>query len=122
MSTFEAYVLITIPNKILTSPSSGTFTSQLALEYVIFSISTSLVLAVHDILLVLHLGDDPVGVSGFEVLLDPTRAIMATVLPSGARHYIFHATRDDAEFILWLPVSPEAAEDVELFHSGSLGT
>jgi spartin len=117
MSTSEAYVLVTIPNTTLTSPSSGTFTGRLALEYVTFSIPTSSASTVRDVLLVLRLGDDPDDVSGFEAPLDPTRAITATVLPSGARHYIFHATRDDAEFILVLPAPPEAAEDVELFHS-----
>lgn len=117
MSTSEAYVLVTIPNTTLTSPSSGTFTGRLALEYITFSIPTSSASAVRDVLLVLRLGDDPDGVSGFEAPLDPTRALTATVLPSGARHYVFHATRDDTEFVLVLPAPPEAVEDVELFHS-----
>ncbi|KAF8274247.1 hypothetical protein EI94DRAFT_1713959 [Lactarius quietus] len=112
----EAYVLVTIPNATLTSPSSGTLSGRLALEYVTFSIPAS-VSAARDVLLVLRLGDDPDGVSGFEAPLDPARALTATVLPSGARQYIFHATRDDPEFTLVLPAQPEAAEDVELFHS-----
>jgi spartin len=113
--TSEAYVLVTIPNATLTSPSSGTLTGRLALEYITFSIPTT---AARDVLLVLRLGDDPDGVSGFEAPLDPARTLMATVLPSGARRYIFHATQDDAEFALTLPAPPEAAKkDVELFHS-----
>ncbi len=114
----EAYVLVTIPNATLTSPSSGTLTGRIALEYVTFSIPASASSsAARDVLLVLRLGDDPDGLSGFEAPLDPARALTATVLPSGARRYIFHATRDDAEFALALPAPPEAAEDVELFHS-----
>ncbi|KAH9055938.1 hypothetical protein EDB87DRAFT_1273168 [Lactarius vividus] len=115
--TSEAYVLVTIPNATLTSHSSGTFTGRIALEYITFSIPASLSAAARDVLLVLRLGDDPDGVSGFEAPLDPARTLTATVLPSGARRYVFHATRDDAEFALALPAPPEAAEDVELFHS-----
>lgn len=111
--TSDAYVLVTIPNATLTSPSSGTLTGQLALEYVTFSIPTSASVA-RDVLLVLRLGDDPDSVSGFEAPLDPARGITVTALPSGARRYIFHGTRDDPEFTLALP---EATEDVELFHS-----
>lgn len=115
--TSEAYVLVTIPNATLTSPSSGTLTGRVALEYVTFTIPAS-ASAARDVLLVLRLGDDPDGVSGFEAPLDPARTLTATVLPSsGARRYVFHATRDDAEFALTLPAPPEAAEDVELFHS-----
>ncbi|KAI9446763.1 hypothetical protein H4582DRAFT_1804192 [Lactarius indigo] len=114
--TSEAYVLVTIPNATLTSPSSGTLTGRVALEYITFSIPTSSP-AVRDVLLVLRLGDDPDGVSGFEAPLDPARTVTATVLPSGARRYVFHATRDDAEFALALPAPPEASDDVELFHS-----
>ena len=115
----EAYVLVTIPNATLTSLSSGTLTGRLALEYITFSIpaSASTTTAARDVLLVLRLGDDPDGVSGFEAPLDPARALTVTVLPSGVRRYTFHATRDDAEFTLTLPAPPEAAEDVELFHS-----
>lgn len=112
----EAYVLVTISNATLTFPSSGTLTGRLALEYVTFSIPSS-TSAERDMLLVLRLGDDPDGVSGFEAPLDPARTLTATVLPSGARRYVFHTTRDDAEFTLTLPAPPEAAEDVELFHS-----
>ncbi|KAH8991080.1 hypothetical protein EDB86DRAFT_1636280 [Lactarius hatsudake] len=113
----EAYVLVTIPNATLTSPSSGTLTGRIALEYITFSIPASASAETRDVLLVLRLGDDPDGVSGFEAPLDPARTLTATVLPSGARRYVFHATRDDAEFALALPAPPEAAEDVELFHS-----
>ncbi|KAH9038927.1 hypothetical protein EDB85DRAFT_2072605 [Lactarius pseudohatsudake] len=105
----EAYILVTIPNATLTSPST--------LEYITFSIPAPSSAAARDVLLVLRLGDDPDGVSGFEAPLDPARTLTATVLPSGARRYVFHATRDDAEFALALPAPPEAAEDVELFHS-----
>lgn len=115
--TSDAYVLVSIPNATLTSPSSGTLTGQLALEYVTFSIPTS-ASAERDVLLVLRLGDDPDSVSGFEAPLDPARTVIATVLPSGARRYVFHATRDDSEFTLTLP---EATEDVELFHSVLVG-
>lgn len=113
----EAYILVTIPNATLTSPSSGTLTGRIALEYITFSIPAPSSAAARDVLLVLRLGDDPDGVSGFEAPLDPARTLTATVLPSGARRYVFHATRDDAEFALALPAPPEAAEDVELFHS-----
>ncbi|KAH9001574.1 hypothetical protein EDB92DRAFT_2051132 [Lactarius akahatsu] len=112
----EAYILVTIPNATLTSPSSGTLTGRIALEYITFSIPASSSAAARDVLLVLRLGDDPDGVSGFEAPLDPARTLTATVLPSGARRYVFHATRDDGEFALALPAPPEAAEDVELFH------
>ncbi|KAI9456681.1 hypothetical protein BJY52DRAFT_1204714 [Lactarius psammicola] len=115
--TSEAYVLVTIPNATLTSPSSGTLSGRIALEYITFSLPASASSAARDVLLVLRLGDDPDGVSGFEAPLDPARALTATVLPSGARRYVFHTTRDDAEFALVLPAPPEAAEDVELFHS-----
>jgi hypothetical protein len=111
--TSDAYVLVTIPNATLTSLSSGTLTGRLALEYITFSIPAS-ASAASDVLLVLRLGDDPDSVSGFEAPLDPARAVTATVLPSGARRYVFHATRDDTEFTLALP---EATGDVELFHS-----
>jgi spartin len=111
--TSDAYVLVTIPNATLTSPSSGTLTGRLALEYITFTIPAS-ASAARDVLLVLRLGDDPDSVSGFEAPLDPARAITATVLPSGARRYVFHVTRDDLEFTLALP---EATEDVDLFHS-----
>jgi spartin len=44
------------------------------------------------------------------------------VLHSGtARRYVFHATRDDAEFTLEIPVTPETSDDVELFHSVLVG-
>jgi spartin len=111
--TSDAYVLVTIPNATLTSLSSGTLTGRLALEYITFAIPAS-ASAASDVLLVLRLGDDPDSVSGFEAPLDPARAVTATVLPSGARRYVFHATRDDTEFTLALP---EATGDVELFHS-----
>ena len=112
----EAYVLVTIPNATLSSSSSGTITGRLALEYLTFSLPASAA-AARDVLLVLRLGDDPDGASGFEAPLDPARRLTATVLPSGARRYIFHATQDDSEFALTLPAPPEAADSVELFHS-----
>ncbi|KAI0303527.1 hypothetical protein B0F90DRAFT_1809704 [Multifurca ochricompacta] len=111
----EAYILVAIPNATFTSSSTGTHTSQLALEYVTFSIPE--VTVTRDVLLILRLLDN----GTFEAPLDPARTITESVLPSGARRYIFHATRDDSEFTVEIPLTPENAEDVELFHSVLLG-
>jgi spartin len=129
-TTSEAYILVTIPNVTLTSSSlssstgtgTGTpsLTGQLALEYVTFDIPTTVAGAAltQDVLLVLVLrtgtanGNNNVA---FEAPLDPARALtVSSVLPSGARRYVFHATRDDVEFTVELPV---VTDDVELFHS-----
>ncbi|KAI0261067.1 hypothetical protein BC834DRAFT_1044238 [Gloeopeniophorella convolvens] len=100
----EAYVLVTIPNASLTTADGNTFTGALALEYITFAVPG----ATRDVLLVLRLG-------AFEAPLDPARTLTASALPSGARRYVFRATRDDAEFALELPAG--ASDDAELFHS-----
>jgi spartin len=111
----EAHILITLPNATLTSPSTGTLTGQLSLEYITFDIPASAV--TRDVLLVLRLDN-----GAFEAPLDPARTLTASVQSSGAaRRYVFHATQDDAEFTLEIPVTPETSDDVELFHSVLVG-
>ena len=122
-TTSDAHILVTIPSATLTSSSSGTFTGQLALEYITFDIPASSAntssTATRDVLLVLRIG---VGNGAFEAPLDPARALTVSTLPSSAAHrYVFHATRDDAEFSVDVPVTPETTDDVELFHSVLVG-
>jgi spartin len=116
-TTSEAHILVTLPNAKLTSSPNGTLAGRLALEYVTFDIpraaaAVATATATRDVLLILRLGDGT-----FEEPLDPARTLTTSVLPSGARRYVFHATRDDPEFALELPLTPETADDVELFHS-----
>ena len=114
-TTSEAHILVTLPNAKLTSSPSGTLAGRLALEYVTFDIPRSAgatTTAIRDVMLILRLGDGT-----FEEPLDPARTLTTSVLPSGARRYVFHATRDDPEFALEIPLTPETADDVELFHS-----
>jgi spartin len=116
-TTSDANILVTIPSATLTSPSSGTFTGQLALEYITFDIPAAT--ETRDVLLVLRIG---VGNSAFEAPLDPARTLTVSTLPSGAAHrYVFHATRDDTEFSVEVPITTETADDVELFHSVLVG-
>ncbi|KAI0003387.1 hypothetical protein BJV74DRAFT_928258 [Russula compacta] len=122
-STSEAYILVTIPSVTLTSSSSGTLTNQqLALEYVTFDIPASATTSAtassvqRDVLLILRIGNGT-----FEEPLDPSRALTASVLPSGARRYVFDPTRDDVGFTLEIPVTAETADDVELFHNVLVG-
>jgi spartin len=115
-TTSEAHILVTLPTATLTSYPSGTLTGQLALEYVTFDIPASTVTC--GVLLVLHLDNHD---GAFEAPLDPARTLTASVLSSGARRYVFHATRDDTELTLELPATPETADDVELFHSVLVG-
>jgi spartin len=122
-TTSDAHILVTIPSATLTSSSSGTFTGQLALEYITFDIPASSAntgsIATRDVLLVLRIG---VGNGAFEAPLDPARGLTVSTLPSSTAHrYVFHATRDDAEFSVDVPVTPETADDVELFHSVLVG-
>ncbi|KAI9511363.1 hypothetical protein F5148DRAFT_1274310 [Russula earlei] len=121
----EAYVLVTLPFATLTSsPTSDgptTFAGQLALEYVTFnipSVNAASTTPTRDVLLVLRIDN-----GAFEAPLDPQRALTVSVLPpSGARRYVFHATTDDAEFTVELPpVTPENADNVDLFHSVLVG-
>jgi spartin len=119
-TTSDAYILTTIPNANLTFSSNGTrtaLTGQLALEYVTFDIPPTAAAAVtQDVLLILVLRTGTGDVVAFEEPLDPARALtVCSVPPSGARRYVFHATRDDAEFTVELPVV--TGDDVELFHS-----
>jgi spartin len=121
-TTSDAHILVTIPSATLTSSSSA-FTGQLALEYITFDIpalsADTSATATRDVLLVLRIG---VGNGAFEAPLDPARALTVSTLPSGTVHrYVFHATRDDAEFSVDVPVTPETADDVELFHSVLVG-
>lgn len=123
--TSEAYILVTIPNVTLTSSTSGTLTGQLALEYITFDIPPTAAAVTQDVLLVvvLRAGTNN-NIVPFEAPLDPARALtVSSVRPSpGAprRRYVFHATRDDAEFTLELPES-NADDNVELFHSVLVG-
>jgi len=132
MSTMsDAHILVTILNATLTSSSSGTFTGPLALEYITFDIpSSARATATRDVLLVLRIGT---GNGAFEAPLDPARALTVSTLPppppgtaaaaaavTGYR-YVFHATRDDSEFSVEFPATPETADDVELFHSVLVG-
>ncbi len=135
-STPDAHILVTIPSVTLTSSSSGTFAGQqLALEYVTFDIPECSTAATRDVLLVLRVGTGTgTGSSAaFEAPLDPARGLTVSTLPAAdatsaptatataTRRYVFHATRDDAEFSVELPVTPETADDVELFHSVLVG-
>ena len=124
-TTSDAHILVTIPNATVTSSSSGTFTGPLALEYITFDIpSSARATATRDVLLVLRIG-------AFEAPLDPARALTVSTLPPsgtttataavGGYRYVFHATRDDSEFSLEFPATPETADDVELFHSVLVG-
>jgi spartin len=125
-TTSEAHILVTLPNATLTSSSlspggsgSGigtTLTGQLTLEYVTFDIPRTATAAVpQGVLLVLVLRSGTGNNVACEEPLDPSRTLtVSSVLPSGARRYVFHATRDDAEFTVELPV---VTDDVELFHS-----
>jgi spartin len=127
-TTSEAYILVTIPNATLTSSSlssGGTVNGQLALEYVTFDIPRTASAAVtQDVLLVLVLRTGTTCSSNnsnnnnvaFEAPLDPARALtVSSVLPS-RRRYVFHATRDDTEFTVELPIVTDN-DDVKLFHS-----
>lgn len=125
--TSDAYILVTIPNATLTSPSSGTLTGQLVLEYVTYDIPPSAQVT-QDVLLVLVLrsGNNTVL---FEAPLDPARALSVSSVPPppasfgvARRRYVFHATRDDTELTVDLPENNNnAADDVELFHSVLVG-
>ncbi|KAH9999094.1 hypothetical protein BJV77DRAFT_1064567 [Russula vinacea] len=136
-TTSEAHILVTIPNATLSSTSSsGTLlTGQLALEYVTFDLPPTVAAATQDVLLVLVLRT-PNNVVAFEAPLDPARALTVSSVAqpppssrnsnsgSGARRrYVFHATQDDTEFTVELPLEqPNAdADDVELFHSVLVG-
>jgi len=123
-TTSETYILVTIPNATPTSSTSETLTGQLALEYVTFDIPPTAAAVTQDVLLVLVLRTNNNNVVPFEAPLDPARALtVSSVRPSrGAprRRYLFHATRDDAEFTVELP-DQSADENVELFHSVLVG-
>ncbi|KAI0047050.1 hypothetical protein FA95DRAFT_1559479 [Auriscalpium vulgare] len=110
MSFTEAFILLTIPEASLTTPSS-TYTGALALEYVTFS-TPSAAPSSRDVVLVLR-------IASLEVVLDPARTLTLSVLPSGQHKYVFHSTpQDPAELLLTLP-APHAgtADDIDLFHS-----
>jgi spartin len=115
--TSDANILVTIPNATLTSSSSGTFTGPLALEYVTFDIPSGTT-ATRDVLLVLRIG---AGTGAFEAPLDPARALTVSTSATASHRYVFHATRDDAEFSVEFPATGETADDVELFHSVLVG-
>jgi spartin len=116
-TTSDANILVTIPSATLTSSSNETFTGQLALEYITFDVPAAT--ETRDVLLVLRIG---VGNSAFEAPLDPARTLTVSTLPSTQAHrYIFHATRDDTEFSVEVPITTETADDVELFHSVLVG-
>jgi spartin len=121
-TTSEAHILVTIPNATLSSSSSSeTLTGQLALEYVTFDLPPTVAAATQDVLLVLVLRTG--NVVAFEAPLDPARALTVSSVvqpPGGARRrYVFHATQDDTEFTVELPLEQPNTDhdDVELFHS-----
>jgi hypothetical protein len=89
-------------------------TLRAAHRYLRQSTSTSTV-PTRDVLLVLRLSN-----GSAEAPLDPARRLTVTAASSDAQRYVFHATHDDAEFALKLPVIPETA-DVELFHRVLVG-
>ncbi|KAI0320297.1 hypothetical protein OF83DRAFT_1239174 [Amylostereum chailletii] len=104
----EAYLLLTIPNASIDTPS-GRIAGDLALEYVTFDAPT----AGPDVLLVVRVGT-------FETVLDPTRTVAFSVLPSGEHSYTLHGTADAAELALTLPAPSahaQGADDIETFHS-----
>jgi spartin len=124
--TSDAYALVTIPSATLTSPSTGTLTGQLVLEYVTYDIPRSAQVT-HDVLLVLVLrsGNNTVL---FEAPLDPARALSVSSVPPPSsfgvarRRYVFHATRDDTELTVDLPENNNnATDDIELFNSVLVG-
>ena len=69
-TTSDAHILVTIPSAFLTSSSSGTFTGQLALEYITFDIPPSSANTRATATLVLRIG---LGNGAFEAPLDPAR-------------------------------------------------
>lgn len=126
--TSDAYILVTIPNATLTSSSTGTLAGQIVLEYVTFDVPTTAQVA-QDVLLVLVLrsgtGNNAVL---FEAPLDPARALSVSSVPPPSsfgvarQRYVFHATRDDAEFTVELPeTGNNATDDIELFRSVLVG-
>ena len=124
--TSDAHILVTIPSATLTSPSTGTLTGQLVLEYVTYDIRRTAQVT-QDVLLVLVLrsGNNTVL---FEAPLDPARALSVSSVPPPSsfgvarRRYVFHATRDDTEITVELPENNNnATDDIELFNSVLVG-
>ncbi|KAF8497211.1 hypothetical protein F5888DRAFT_337344 [Russula emetica] len=121
--TSDAYILVTIPNAILTSSSTRTLTGQLVLESVTYDVPTTAQVA-QDVLLVLVLRSGNNNTVLFEAPLDPTRALSVSSVPPPSsfgfarQRYVFQATRDDAEFTVEIPKNNNnSAGDIELLHS-----
>ena len=125
--TSDAYDLVTIPSATLTSPSTGTLTGQLVLEYVTYNIPPTAQVT-QDVLLVLVLRSENNNTVLFEAPLDPARALSVSSVPPPSsfgvarRRYVFHATRDDTELTVELPENNRnPTDDIELFNSVLVG-
>jgi spartin len=133
--TSDAYILVTIPNAILTSSSTGTLAGQLVLEYVTYDIPTTAQVTQNVLLvLVLRSGNNNNTVL-FEAPLDPARALSVSSVPPPSsfgvarQRYVFQATRDDTEFAVEIPENNNSnnnnnnngADDIELFRSVLVG-
>jgi spartin len=103
MSIPDAFLLLTLPNASLHTPSS-TYTGTLNLECVTVPLptTTSLSSPNSEVYLVLRL-------SAFEAPIDPARVISLALSPTtGVRTYTFDGTEDDPSDLV-LTVSPPAA-------------
>jgi spartin len=110
-SELKAYVLLTVPNASLTTPT-GKLSGELALEYVTFPQESSAPTSAPDVFLVLRIG-------AFETVLDPAYRIDASILASDERRYVLRGTGESADLVLVLPspADSKASDDIETFHS-----
>lgn len=108
MSTPQAFLLLALPNVLLTS---GAFSQRdtLALECLTVPDAPT----ERDVFLVLRLG-------AFEAAVDPARHVSLALSPTGERTYTFHRTASEAaEIVLQVPPAGEkrthASADVDTF-------
>ena len=103
----EAFLLLAIPNASIDTPSGKVF-GDLSLEYVTFPAPATS----PDVLLIIR-------VAAFEIVLDPSQTISASILPTGEHSYRLHSPADATEHVLPLS-SPgsdaQVADDIETFH------
>ncbi|TFY76482.1 hypothetical protein EWM64_g7531 [Hericium alpestre] len=102
--TKQAFVLVTIPNASLTTPTD-TLNGELVLQYVAHPNAPK------DIVLILKL-------DSFETPIDPRQPITQSTLPSGDHEYVFHSTPDDpTELLLTFPAQENIQSEIETLHS-----
>ncbi|KAI0032351.1 hypothetical protein K488DRAFT_50131 [Vararia minispora EC-137] len=106
----EAYVLLTIFNASLITPS-GPIYGDLALEYVTYPVQFLPQPAAEapDVFLVLRIG-------AFETVLDPAHAVDASVLPTGEHKYVLRGWGEPADLVLLLQAHDKSVDDLETFH------